>query len=72
MEFGGVRRRERILRIEGKRKSQSTELCGNHCCGDSLATTDKKIAAAKINRIIRLRWLTQRNAPGILECRAEI
>jgi hypothetical protein len=38
--------------------------CWNHCRGHSLAAPDKKVAPAKINRIIRLRWLTQRNAPG--------
>jgi hypothetical protein len=72
MKLCPIRRRGRTANIEGKRKGAAPKAYGNQRSGRSLAAADQKVAPAKVNRIIRLRWPTQRIAPEIFRCRAEI
>ncbi len=48
-----------ICRIEDRREGEATQPRGNQRRGSSLAASDQKAAPAKVNRIIRLRRLSQ-------------
>ena len=65
MKIDIARRRKRIARIQKIRRSQTAQTGGNQRRRSSVTAPDEKVAPAKINRIICLRWLTQRDAPKI-------
>jgi hypothetical protein len=47
-----------IYRIENRRKDEATQPHGKQRRRSSLAASDQKVAPAKVNRILRFRWLS--------------
>jgi len=58
-------RRVGIWRIQDGRKRKTTQARGNERRGGSLAAADQKVTSAKVDRIFRLRWLSQAFDPRI-------
>jgi len=59
MKLDIVLRRGCTCRIENRRKGKTTQPRWNQRRGSSLAASDQKVTPAKINRILRLRPISQ-------------